>query len=291
MLICLLTACVNLVGCGSTTQDEVITLSDNNTANAQYTDVTYELSNLSNTIATTTYSTTAKTTTATTETSSIITTTTTTTEKVLELSDRELNIINNVSDAKGWVKIDTFIDYPIMQSTDNDYYLDHSFDGKLNSSGSIFFDYANTVDWENPYENFVIYGHNMADGQMFGTLSKYRVDPTFYKKSPFIELSSGDKTYTYVIFAEDITSGNSDTDWNYWNMTDLSDKDTYDYYVSTAKNKSLADIPVNVKYGDKLITLSTCYLDSDNSRFVIVARQLRDGETRESIIKNFQSTI
>jgi sortase B len=113
---------------------------------------------------------------------------------------------------------------------------------------------------------------------MFGSLRKYRQDYSFYDESPFIELSSNYKDYQYVIFGLMITSGNWYSDFCYWNMEELDTEDDFNSYVNTVKNSSLIDTGVDVSYGDKLLTLSTCYADEDNSRFIVVARRLRDDE-------------
>ena len=68
-------------------------------------------------------------------------------------------------------------------------------------------------------------------------------------------------------------------------MEELDDKTHFDYYVNTIESLNMIDNVVDVKYGDQLLTLSTCYSDEDNSRFLIVARQLRDGETEASLKK------
>jgi sortase B len=192
----------------------------------------------------------------------------------------------------GWISIDnTPIDYPIMLDpgeneyggesyTANEYYLSHSIDGEDIRQGTLFMDYRDVFGSSETLqsENIVIYGHNMANNTMFGSLRKYRQDYSFYDESPFIELSSNYKDYQYVIFGLMITSGNWYSDFCYWNMEELDTEDDFNSYVNTVKNSSLIDTGVDVSYGDKLLTLSTCYADEDNSRFIVVARRLRDDE-------------
>ena len=85
-----------------------------------------------------------------------------------------------------------------------------------------------------------------------------------------------------------ITSGNADSDFKYWQMEELDDKTTFDSYMGSVNAKNMIDNPIDVQYGDSLLTLSTCYSDEDNSRFVIVARRLRDGEDTASMLKAIQ---
>ena len=127
-------------------------------------------------------------------------------------------------------------------------------------------------------ENIVIYGHNMLNGSMFGDLRKYRNDNSFFEKSPFIELSSNYKDYDYVIFAFFRTDGGPNAEFKYWNMQELDTEDEYNYYVDTCYKLSQYNTGVDVKYGDKLLTLQTCGDRYDTERFLIVARRLRDGE-------------
>ena len=75
----------------------------------------------------------------------------------------------------------------------------------------------------------------------------------------------------------------------YWNMEDLDDEKHFNYYVDTVKKMNMVDNKIDVEFGDDILTLSTCYSDEDNSRFLIVARRLRDDETEESVKKLINS--
>lgn len=194
-------------------------------------------------------------------------------------------------DMAGWIKIDgTYVDYPFLSEplneetieNPNSYYLHRGLDGEYFYAGSLFMDYRNVFgsDENSQSENIVIYGHNMMNDTMFGSLSLYRRDYSFYADNPIIQLNSNYRDYQYVIFGFMITSGNYwDTEFRYWNMEELDTEDDFNYYVDTIKQNSLVDTGVDVRYGDKLLTLSTCYSNADNSRFIVVARRLRDGET------------
>lgn len=201
-------------------------------------------------------------------------------------------------DVIGWIKIDdTQVDYPLFLDPGeiqadtpfygtehydpNYFYLDHDMYGRYAREGSLYIDYRDrfTADEDDQSENIVIYGHNMANNTMFGSIRRYRQDYEFYKTSPFIKLSSNYRDYDYVIFAFFITSGTFDeTDFPYWNMEDLDNEKDFNFYIDCCRRNQMIDTGVDVQYGDKLVTLSTCYADEDNSRFLIVGRRLREGE-------------
>ncbi|MBQ3885605.1 MAG: class B sortase [Ruminococcus sp.] len=214
------------------------------------------------------------------------------------IKERAKSLLKINPDIIGWISIDdTDVDYPVVldpgeiqENTPfygpeyyipDSYYLDHDLDGSSLRCGSLFMDYRDVFgeNEDEHSENIVIYGHNMANNTMFGSLRRYRQDYSFYDQSPFIRLSSNYKDYDYVIFAFLITSGSyASTDFVYWEMEELDTKEDYDAYVARCKRDAMVDTGVDVQYGDQLVTLSTCYANEDNSRFLVVARKLRDGE-------------
>ena len=189
------------------------------------------------------------------------------------------------SDSVGWIKIEgTKVDNPLVQCEDNAFYLDTGFNHKPYRAGTVFMDYRNLFGFgqENWSDNIILYGHNMANNEMFGSLRRYRQDLTYYQTHQFIDLYSNFEHATYVICALPITYGGADADWRYWDMEEFKDEEQFNTYMKYAKDQSVTKIDVDVKYGDKLLTLSTCYSDADNSRFLVIARKLRDGETAET---------
>lgn len=206
-------------------------------------------------------------------------------------------LLKQNKDVVGWVKIpNTDVDYPFVRDpgyippgntyyggneyAENEYYLTHALDGSFNRDGTLFMDWRDDFGGaeEKQSENIIIYGHNMADNTMFGSLRRYRQDPSFFEQAPFVELSSNYRDYDYVICAFLITGGNWYSDFLYWNMEELDNEKEFNSYMDQARSKWMLDTGVDVKYGDKLLTLSTCYSDADNSRFIVIARRLRDGE-------------
>ncbi len=197
------------------------------------------------------------------------------------------------ADTVGWIHVPgTKVDYPIVQGDDNAYYLDKGFDHKPFRAGAVFMDYRNNFgfDVENQSENIVIYGHNMANNSMFGSLRRYRQDYTYYETHQFVEVQSNFDHFSYVIFGLVITDGSGGAQWRYWDMEELDTEAAFNEYVETTRRKSLVDIDVDVQYGDQLLTLSTCYSDADDSRFLVIARKLRDGETAEDFLIEEETT-
>lgn len=203
-------------------------------------------------------------------------------------------------DIAGWLKIKgTYVDYPVLKdpgeitpdmsyyggitSVANDYYLHRDLDGSYKFAGTLYTDYRDNFGGaeQEQSENIIIYGHNMANNTMFGSIRRYRQDAGFFEQSPFIEFNSNYKDYDYVICACLITGGNWYSDFIYWDMEELDTEADFNYYMENVRAKQIYDWGVDVKYGDKLLTLSTCYADEDNSRFLIIARRLRDGESAE----------
>ena len=213
------------------------------------------------------------------------------------MTERAKMLLKKNKDIYGWIKIDkTDVDYPFVRDPGeipegvalyggqhldyNSFYLDHDLDMSYLNCGTLFMDWRDdfgSVE-ENQSENLVIYGHNMANNTMFGSLRRYRQDFSFFEQAPFIELSSNYRDYDYVIFALVITSGNWYTDFVYWDMEELDTDEEFNNYIENLRSRQLMDTGIDVQPGDKLLTLSTCYADEDNSRFLVVARRLRDGE-------------
>lgn len=193
----------------------------------------------------------------------------------------------------GWISIsDTKVDYPVLQHLDdepgNEYYLYRNVNREDSKPGSIFLDYRcrfdqvgedGTLEVPNS-DNLIIYGHNMRDLSMFGTLKYYKTDETYYDAHPIITLNSNYEQYQYKIFgyfiadAEDTT----DTRFDYWNYINFADETEFYAYVNEVKRRTLRITNVDVAYGDQLLTLSTCNNAFDTARLVIVARRVREGE-------------
>lgn len=169
-----------------------------------------------------------------------------------------------------WLKVNgTNIEYPVVKSKDNDFYLTHSFDDSYNSAGWIFADYKNKFDGTD--KHIVIYGHNRRDGSMFGTL-KNVLDKTWCdnknnRKIIFVT-EKGNMTYevfsVYTIKKED-----------YYTKTKFDNNEIFEDFIKTLKNRSKYNFEVEVEKTDKILTLSTCANDN-NFRVVVHAKKIID---------------
>ena len=167
------------------------------------------------------------------------------------------------SDAKGYIRQGNHIAYPIVQTTDNEYYLNHLVDHTRNKAGSIFIDYRIEEGLE--AQNAIIYGHNMKDDSMFGTFRKYK-NKYWYNSNPTFDVYVGHKHYRYHIFAVYETHEISDT-YTY----KFADEERYAEYLKTSKEKSIYNIDVTPTAKDKIITLSTCTSTGDEYRLIVQA--------------------
>jgi len=174
----------------------------------------------------------------------------------------------------GWIKIDgTKIDYPVMQTVNNEYYLDHNYNQQYDKNGSIFMD--KDCDAMYPGDNLIIYGHNMKSGKMFGNLNYYSKE-SFYKKHPYILFDTIYETGTYEImyvFRSKIYS-EEEIVFKYYKFIDAVSEEEFNSNLKAMKELSLYDTGVTASYGDKLITLSTCDYEEKNGRFVVVAKKI-----------------
>ncbi len=203
---------------------------------------------------------------------------------------RSLRTIND--EVVGYINIpETYVDYPVTQCGDNEGYMHTDLYGGYLDSGTIFMDYRDFFmpDESKQSNNIVLYGHNMLNGTKFASLHHYRQDDSLYEKSPIIEFSSNYVDYKYVIFAYFITSGSyGDSaygeEFAYWDMENMDEKQ-FNEYVKTCKERSYISPDIDVEYGDQIITLQTCHMDEDNSRFLVIGRRLRDGEKPEDFMK------
>lgn len=168
-------------------------------------------------------------------------------------------------DIIGWLQIEgTEIDYPIVQGTDNDYYLKHTFEGNQNIAGAIFMDHANDRNFQD--YNTIIYGHNMKNGSMFGRLGKY-----FVKKESvpgkYIWICTPEANYRYEIFSSHIVDA-SGTVYTLFTESD----ETFAAYVEKMAKQTLIDYETAVSPEKRIITLSTC-TGNEATRFVVQAVQ------------------
>jgi sortase B len=191
-----------------------------------------------------------------------------------EVLDEYKNLLNKNQKLIGWVKIDdTNIDYPVMQTTDNEYYLDHNLNQEYDKNGSIFMD--KDCDVLKPSTNFILYGHHMKSGQMFGGLDKYQ-NQSYAEKHPYISFDTIYEHGTYqvmYVFRSKVYS-EEDVNFKYYQFIDALSETEFDSNMQEMASMSLYDTGVTAQYGDRLLTLSTCDYQEKNGRFVVVAKKI-----------------
>ena len=178
------------------------------------------------------------------------------------------------SDIIGWIEIeDTKINYPVMQGKDNDFYMNHNYKKQASQRGSLFL--HKDYNWNIKSNNFLIYGHNNTiDGSMFADLLKYQKE-SFYKEHPTIRFTTNKEDAKYEIigvFRSRVYYKSETNVFRYYKFINVKSKERYNNFVKNVKAKSLYNTGKTAKYGDQLMTLSTCAYHTENGRFVVVAR-------------------
>jgi len=170
-------------------------------------------------------------------------------------------------DYLGWISIGgTKINYPVVKGLDNSYYLNHNFYKKKDFVGSIFMDYRNTgTDAD---QHTIIYGHNMKDKSMFGSLKQY-LNPEYYENHKIIQFDFQGQSTQWEIFSMYISN---DT---YLLETEFPTVQSFEKFLIEKKGKSVSPIPTNVGADDKVLTLSTCTTNSDSERMIVHAKLIR----------------
>lgn len=174
----------------------------------------------------------------------------------------------------GWVKIDdTIVDYPVMQTVNNEYYLDHNFNQEEDRNGCIFMDYQ--CDVIRGCDNIILYGHHMKSGKMFGTLNKYSKE-SYYEEHPVIQFDTIYEKGTYqvmYVFRSKVYS-EEDVTFKYYQFINAASEKEFNSAMNEMAALSLYDTGVTASYGDQLLTLSTCDYQENKGRFVVVAKKI-----------------
>ena len=177
----------------------------------------------------------------------------------------------------GWLKIDNTepsIDYPVMQTTNNEYYLDHNFNQEYDKNGSIFLDADCDVVHRNT--NLIIYGHHMKSGKMFGNLNKYSSE-RYCKEHSTIKFDTIYEKGTYevmYVFRSRIYN-EDEVVFKYYQFLDAASEQEFNSNMQEMAALSLYDTGVTASYGDELLTLSTCDNSEEDGRFVVVAKRIK----------------
>jgi len=180
---------------------------------------------------------------------------------------RFTDLLEQNDDVIGWILIpNTKVDYPVAQSKNNDYYLHRDLNRKKSEPGTLFMDYRNSGDATDRHA--VIYGHNMKNGTMFGSLR-------LFKKKEFY---ADNRRFTYSTLYED-------TQWEIFSayispptldliQTDFEDDTDFMAFITGRQKKSMYPTDLTLKPTDKILTLITCTYEIPDGRFVIHARKV-----------------
>lgn len=189
----------------------------------------------------------------------------------LSIDFLQLQEIN--SDVVGFIKVEnTNISYPIVKSSDNNYYLNHSFTNEKNDAGAIFLDYRNDLD--NLSKNTIIYGHGRIDNSMFGSLDNLLEEEWLKNKDNYyIKISTPKNKMIFKIFSVYTIEKES-----YYLKTYFSNSKYFKTFLETIMKRSIFNFKTNVNTNDKILTLSTCK-DNYGKRIVVHAKMIKKEET------------
>lgn len=179
------------------------------------------------------------------------------------------DLLNTNKDTVAWLNVSgTNINYPVVQTVDNSYYLSHAFDKTLNKAGWVFMDYRNDANTFN--QNTIIYAHSRYDGTMFGSLKTILTSSWYKNKDNYIIRMSTPKENTmWQIFSTYTISKES-----YYITTNFKNDGDYATFLKTIKERSEEEFSGTVNTNDKILTLSTCK-DNFGNRVVMHAKLIK----------------
>ncbi|MBR2570723.1 MAG: class B sortase, partial [Clostridia bacterium] len=188
---------------------------------------------------------------------------------------REIYEMNH--DFVGWISIEgTEIDYPVVQTEDNEYYLYRDFNGNRNYNGQIILDAK--CDPYTPSYNLNLSGHHMNSGKMFGRLLRYK-DRKYWEEHKIVEFDSLMQRRQYVIFAVFMSADYNKNEKGFRYNADIRYRMDAEEWLAEIEKSRMYDTGYTAKFGDEFLTLSTCDRSRRRSgRFVVVARKIREGE-------------
>lgn len=165
-------------------------------------------------------------------------------------------------DFAGWINIPgTNVDYPVMYTPDDPQkYLRMNFEGEYAMSGVPFLEGTRELS----DGHIIIYGHNMKNGTMFSDITKY-AEKTYFDEHRLIEFETAEGLKTYEIFASAMLKSNDG--WYYFNYSE--NEEIFEEFVTYIKEKSLYETGTETTFGRQILTLSTCFGDSDDDRIII----------------------
>lgn len=183
-------------------------------------------------------------------------------------------IKNKNKEVIGWIQIkDTTINYPLLQTMNNEYYLTHNYQNEKSKYGSIFL--KAECDLLDNNSNLIIYGHNTDDKQMFYPLLHY-TDKSYYENHKTIQITTEQNENNYsiiAVFRSRVFYEDEKNVFKYYNYTNFKDEKEYNEFIQNCKDIQFYDTGVSAQYGEQLITLVTCEYSQKNGRLVVVAKK------------------
>ena len=182
------------------------------------------------------------------------------------------SLFSENSDMVGWIFIEgTGVNYPVMQTKNSpNYYLKRNFKRAYSDLGVPYVQENCDLSAS---DNIIIYGHHIKGGKMFGSLDKF-TSKSFYDKHRIIQFNTLTEQREYQIIAVFKTITYSASGFRYYDFVNAEDEADFNAYVSRCKELALYDTGVTAKYGDRLLTLSTCKRFAENGRLVVVAKKI-----------------
>ena len=185
-----------------------------------------------------------------------------------ELTSTDLEALREVNkDVLGWIVIPgTMLDYPLMKSIDNDFYLNHSWDGSKNSAGAIFIEQMSSEDLSDFHT--LIYGHRQKDGTMFASL-KYYNSKEYWNDNRYVYIYDDNGVHKYEVFSAYEASVK-----NYTYQVGFSGDESKQRFLDFCTGESVIDTGVVPTVEDNILTLSTCTATGSNSKRWVVQAKL-----------------
>ncbi len=196
-------------------------------------------------------------------------------EKDPKLEEME-KLYQENNDLVGWIKIDgTKIDYPVVYTKGEDYYLRRDFYKNNYEAGTLMVDKFNTVTPRDT--NLIIHGHNMNDGTMFHDLLNYKNEAYYqqHKKITYYTLEEKQEYEIMAVFLSRVYRV-KDQVFKYYKFYNATNESEYKYYIDNVKRLSLYDTGITSCFNNELLTLSTCEYSQANGRLVVVARKVSE---------------
>lgn len=196
---------------------------------------------------------------------------------IVKNSPRAAKLHGMNEDCAAWLQIpDSPMDYPVMHTPeDQQYYIRRDFYGRNSVSGTPFMGDRCDVD----SDSIIVYGHNMKNGTMFGSLDLYD-DKAYWEEHPVIHFATLEEDREYEVVAAFRTRIYLDDEpgFRYYQYVGDLDEALFDEFMAQVNRVKIYDTGVDVAYGDKLLILSTCSYHTDEGRYVVVGRYREDTE-------------